>query len=117
MDSFAFQEVAKSRLVGAMKTYLTDTPDWAKDPLFLGRAVPPDIWVIGGILSLVLLVRRERYLAAMCAWIFLSNFLVSYSFPLGNPRYAYALFPIYIGLCCIAKSTSDRLAQRNRKSA
>jgi hypothetical protein len=117
MDSFAFQQVAKLRLAGAMETHLAATSPLAKDPLFLGRAVLPDVWVIGGILSLLLLARCERYLAAMCAWIFISNFIVAYSFPLGNPRYAYALFPIYIGLCCVAASTAGRFAERNRKSA
>ena len=117
MDGFAFQQFAKSRLAESMKAYLTETPILAKDPLLMGRLVPPDIWVISGILSLLLLVRRERYLAVMCAWIVLSNFVVAYSFPLGNPRYAYALFPIYIGLCCVAASTAGRPVKRNKKSA
>lgn len=116
LDAFAFQMEAKARLAASMKAYVTQVPALARDPLFLGRWVPPDLWVIAGIVAMLSLVRREKYLAAMCGWIFLSNFVVAFSFPLGNPRYAYALFPIYIGVFCVAAS-SGALTGRKRKSA
>lgn len=114
-ESSSFHQEAKSRLATAMRPHLAEYVSGLQDPLRLGH-VPPDVLLLAALASLVLLARREPAIAFIGSWLIATNFAVAFSFPFGNPRYAYALVPVYVGLICIAGAWMSR-SGRNRKSA
>ena len=114
-ESFAFHQEAKSQVAAALRPHLAELLPGLQDPFSFGR-LPPDALLLAALASLVFLMFGEPAIAFIGAWLFAINFAVAFSVPVGNPRYAYALVPVYVGLCCVAAARLSR-AGRNRKSA
>lgn len=76
-----------------------------RDPLLLGR-LPPDVFLLAGLVSIWALRNRCRDVAVLLAGTLVVSAAVAASFPVGNPRYAYPVIP----LCIVA--TSILLATR-----
>jgi hypothetical protein len=88
-DTAASQEVTKVE-----EPYLSTIPVRFRDPLLLG-SLPMDLWAALGLLSSILLLRQQALLGLLFLIPFCANFAVMFSFPFGNPRYAYPLIPMF----------------------
>jgi len=86
-------------------------PRFVIDPFGLAL-IPFDVWAIMGVVGTIytLGVRRDRR-AVVLAIPLLISFAVLFTIPLGNPRYAYSLLPIYLVAAMSATSPP-----RNRSS-
>lgn len=88
---------SQREIASMLKPYTYDAPVPLRDPLFLGK-LPPDVWVVLAILGAALLLVRERIVGCGILIVVASNFAVAFFFPVGDIRYAYAVFPLYF-LC------------------
>ena len=70
-----------------------------RDPFAIGW-LPPDVFVVGGLIAIWRLRNRCRDVSVLLAGTLVVSAAVAASFPLGNPRYAYPVIP----LCILAAS-------------
>jgi hypothetical protein len=71
------------------------TARWIRDPLGLGH-LPADVWAWAGILSSLILIGRGNVVGLLVMGAVAANFLVAFAVPVGNPRYAYGVLPLYL---------------------
>jgi hypothetical protein len=77
------------------------------DPLYFGR-IPFDLWAFLGLFGIAYtFLFRSFFVGLLLAVPPIVNFLVMFSVPLGNVRYAYCLLPIYM-LALISSANGDR---------
>jgi hypothetical protein len=80
----------KRKLIG----YFADHSMAIRDPLRM-VGVPTEVWIAGWSGSLVYLGRRSAWLVVLLVFPVIANYAVNLSVPIGNPRYAYPLMPMY----------------------
>jgi hypothetical protein len=78
----------------SLAPYFTDHSLSVRDPLRMG-GIPAELWIAGWIGALVYLGRRNVWLVVVLASPVVANYAVSLGVPIGNPRYAYPLMPMY----------------------
>jgi hypothetical protein len=92
-DSVVIEELERS-----LRPFLADHPVRVRDPLCL-LEVPSDVWLLGWFSALCILWTRNRMVVAILVAPVLATYIMSVIIPIGNPRYAYPLIPMYtIGL-------------------
>jgi len=74
--------------------YLVDHSIRTRDPLRMAE-ISSDLWVAGWIGALFYLGRRHIGLVILLVSPVVANYLVSLAVPIGNPRYAYPMMPMY----------------------
>ena len=100
----------------SLRPFLTDHPVILRDPLGLLH-VPSDVWLVGWVIALCLVWKRNRMLAGILVTPVLATYVMSASLPVGNARYAYPLIPLYtiglvIGLEYLVACVSARMSRR-----
>lgn len=99
-DSNSIQgwEASQKKVVSMLEGHTNLISVYFRDPLFLGR-LPPDTWMLLFVVAMGVILLREPWIGCGLAVIFLSNFFIMFSHPLGNIRYSYFLFPLaFLGL-------------------
>jgi hypothetical protein len=102
-SAFPFADSSNASMRSVFEPYLTSSPLILRDPLKLGR-VFPDVWAVTALVLSVLLARRSPIVPVLLLCAVLPAFGVAYMFPLGNPRYAIPLIPLYFATSAIAAS-------------
>jgi hypothetical protein len=74
--------------------YFVDHPISVRDPLRM-VGIPSELWIAGWVGALVYLGRRHIGLVILLVSPVVANYVLSLSVPIGNPRYAYPLMPMY----------------------
>jgi hypothetical protein len=82
------------RVEQGLAPYFVDHPISVRDPLRM-VGIPSELWMAGWIGALVCLGRRHIGLAILLVFPVAANYVVSLVVPIGNPRYAYPLMPMY----------------------
>jgi hypothetical protein len=98
-----FDEISSRSIYDDTKEYINNSKPRQKDPIKIG-SVAPDALIIFALLAMVFANRKQRFFSLMCAWLVLGNAYVNYLASLGNPRYGYFLFPIYIAFAFLGLS-------------
>jgi hypothetical protein len=98
-----FQKLTIDSIRADTFKYIKWTSLLAKDPLSTGE-IAPDWIIIFSLFVIIFSNRLQRKFSLMCAWLILGNFAINYLAPLGNPRYGYFLFPIYIAFTFLGVS-------------
>jgi len=94
-------DAARIAFADAWEPYLTDLPPRFRDPFYLGLWLP-DIWAIGGILSMAVVLIYSRNLGLLLIACPILNFVALGYYLMGGLRYSYELFPIYLLACSMA---------------
>lgn len=90
-------EIISSRLIYEdSKAYLSESKLWQRDPLMLGK-INPNLFIFTSFFAMLVARGSRRFFSLMCIFVIFGNVLVNFYASLGNPRYGYFLFPIYIG--------------------
>jgi hypothetical protein len=76
--------------------YLSEFSLRRRDPLRLGK-IAPDWIILISVLTMIITTSDRRFFALMCLFVMAGNAAVNFLAPLGNPRYGYFLFPLFIG--------------------
>lgn len=95
ISTLPFEHTAKSQIKSAWEPYLSVAPGFLRDPFLLGK-LPPDVWLLLGLMSLTILLWRIPFVALLLSCSIVIVFFTSAWFPLGNTRYANPLIPLYI---------------------
>jgi hypothetical protein len=82
------------RVEQRLAPYFVDRAISARDPLRM-VGIPSELWIAGWIGALVYLGRRHLGLVVLLVSPVVANYAVSVGVPIGNPRYAYPLMPMY----------------------
>lgn len=82
------------RVHARLTPYFVDHSIAVRDPLRMA-GIPSDLWVAGWVGALFYLGRRHLGLVVLLVSPVVANYVVSLAVPIGNPRYAYPLMPMY----------------------
>lgn len=96
-----FEDIAGAGIRRAWEPYLSESSLRLRDPLLLGRAVP-DVWLLLGILAALMLVFRMPVVTVLVLCVLGGAYATAFLAPVGNPRYANPLIPIYLLTLSIA---------------
>ncbi|TAY00051.1 hypothetical protein [Rhizobium leguminosarum] len=91
---FPFAVSSNAKIYAAFNPYISTFPERLRDPIDIGVA-PPDVWLILALLAAALLAVQAREVTILLLCALAPAFAVAYTFPVGNPRYAVPLFPLY----------------------
>jgi hypothetical protein len=83
-------DALKRKLIG----YFADRSIALRDPLRMTR-IPSELWIAGWIGALVYFGRWSTWAVVLLVSPVIANYAVSLGVPIGNPRYAYPLMPLY----------------------
>lgn len=98
-----FQEISSRSIYDDTREYINESKIWQKDPLRIGN-IAPDWLIIFSLFSMTFTNRQQRPFSLMCAWLIIGNAYFNYLASVGNPRYGYFLFPIYIAFAFLGVS-------------
>jgi hypothetical protein len=99
------------RVEQRLAPYFVDHPISVRDPLRM-VGIPSELWIAGWIGGLVYLGRRHIGLVVLLVSPVVANYAVNLGIPIGNPRYAYPLMPMYTIGSVIFLTDSWRLLRR-----
>lgn len=91
---FPFAGSSNAAIYAMFNPYISSFPERLRDPINIGVA-PPDLWLMSALLAAVILIIQAREVTILLLCALAPAFAVAYAFPLGNPRYAVPLFPLY----------------------
>jgi len=105
---------SQQKIVLMLKNYTNSVPVYFRDPFFLGH-LPPDFWMVCFFLSIWLIYKKNQRIAYGFLVMFIINFIVLFSVPLGNIRYAYFIFPLSFLADSIALAIySDKALEKSK---
>lgn len=109
-----FAEAAKLSIIEDSRDYVSSANPSTRDPLWFGK-IPPDIFVVLALMSMALAGRERRIFSLIFATCILVNAAVCFTAPLGNPRYGYFLFPVYIGFAFMGAAQLNDWSRKKRQ--
>jgi hypothetical protein len=118
---FPFAVLSNAKIYAAFNPYISTSQERLRDPINIGVA-PPDLWLMLALLAAAVLTIQAREVTILLLCALAPAFAVAYAFPVGNPRYAVPLLPLYffvasIGATHLVAWLRLLRGHRNRSSA